>query len=270
MRRSDARLDQVHRRGADEAADEEIDGPLVQLLRRGDLLDLALPHDGDAIAHRHRLDLVVRDVDRRHAELGLEARDLRAHVHAQLRVEVRERLVHQVRLRLAHDRAAHRHPLALAARESAWLAVEERLEPEDVSGIADALVDLGLRRLPQPQTEGDVVVDGQMWVERVALEDHRDVAVACGHPVHDAISDSQHAFADVLEPRDHAKRRRLPAPGRTDEHHELAVCDLQVHAGHRPRPVGIDLAHSLEGHSSHGELPATLQDGHRIVTSTGA
>ena len=155
----DGRLDEVHRRRADEAADEEVHGPLVELLRRSDLLDLAFPHDRDAIAHRHRLDLVVRDVDRRHAELVLEARDLCAHVDAELRVEVRERLVHQVRLRLAHDRAAHRHPLALAARERARLAVEERLETEDVRGLAHALVDLVLRRLSQPEAEGDVVVD---------------------------------------------------------------------------------------------------------------
>ena len=121
----DRRLDEVHRRRADEAADEEVDRPLVELLRRRDLLELALAHDRDAVAHRHRLDLVVRDVDRRHAELVLQARDLGAHVHAELRVEVRERLVHQVGLGLAHDRAAHRDALALAARERARLALEE-------------------------------------------------------------------------------------------------------------------------------------------------
>ena len=70
---------------------------VVERLRVGDLLQLALAHDGDAVAHRHRLDLVVRDVDRRHAEVGLQLRDLRARLDAQLRVEVRERLVHQER-----------------------------------------------------------------------------------------------------------------------------------------------------------------------------
>ena len=130
------RLDHVHRRAADEAADEEVDGAVVERLRVGDLLELALAHDGDAVAHRHRLDLVVRDVDRRHAEVALEAGDLGAHLHAQLRVEVRERLVHQERRRLAHDRAAHRDPLALAARERARLALQERLEAEDPRRVA--------------------------------------------------------------------------------------------------------------------------------------
>ena len=111
----DRRFDHVHRRRADEAAHEEVDGALVEILRRRDLLELALAHHRDAIAHRHRLDLVVRDVDRRDPELVLEARDLRPHVDAELRVQVRERLVHEVRLRLADDRAAHGDALPLPA-----------------------------------------------------------------------------------------------------------------------------------------------------------
>ena len=129
-------LDEVDRRRADEAGDELVDRLVVEHLRRVDLLQVAGVHDGDAVAHRHRLDLVVRDVDRGHAEPALQLMDLGAHLHAQLRVEVRERLVHQEGLRLAHDRAAHRDALALAARERARLALEELLDLEDVRGVA--------------------------------------------------------------------------------------------------------------------------------------
>ena len=178
-------------------------GLLVELLRRRDLLELALAHDGDPVAHRHRLDLVVRDVDRRHAELVLEARDLGAHVHSELRVEVRQRLVHEVRRRLADDRAAHRHALALPSRKRAGLPVEELIEGEDPGGVPDTLVDLVLRHAPQPQAEGDVLVDREVRVERVALEDHRDVAVPRGHVVDDAVADLDRALADLFEPGDH-------------------------------------------------------------------
>ncbi len=194
MRSFDAGFDQIHRRRADEAADEQIDRPLVQLLRWRDLLNLSLPHHRNAIAHGHRLDLIVGHVDRRHPELALEPRDLRAHVDAELRVEVRERLVHQVGLRLSDDRPSHRYPLTLAARERTWLAVEERFQPENVGSLSHAPVDLLLRLLSQPEAEGDVVVDGQVRVERVALEDHRDVPVARRHPVDDPVPDSQHPF----------------------------------------------------------------------------
>ena len=70
---------------------------------------------GDPVPEGHRLRLVVSDVHRRNAEVGLQSRDVRPHLDAQLCVEVRERLVHQEDSRDAHDRASHRDPLALSA-----------------------------------------------------------------------------------------------------------------------------------------------------------
>ena len=61
------------------------------------------------------LDLVVRDVHERRAESRVQLREFGAHVHAQLRIEV-ARLVHQEHVRMAHHRAAERHPLTLPAR----------------------------------------------------------------------------------------------------------------------------------------------------------
>ena len=64
----DGRLHEVHRRGADESRDEEIVRRVIEALRHVDLDDPAVAHDGDAVAERHRLRLVVRDVDARHCE----------------------------------------------------------------------------------------------------------------------------------------------------------------------------------------------------------
>ena len=58
--------------------------------------------------------------------------DLGAHLHAQLGVEVRQRLVEQEHLRVADDGPAHGHALALAARELARVAVEQWLQAEDL------------------------------------------------------------------------------------------------------------------------------------------
>ena len=103
---------------------------VVELARRVDLLEDPRAHDGDAVAERHGLGLVVGDVDRRRLEALLQAGHLGPHLHAQLRVEVRQRLVHEERLRLADDRAAHRHALALAAGQVGRLALEVLLELE--------------------------------------------------------------------------------------------------------------------------------------------
>src|SRR5207244_9725601 len=78
------------------------------------------------------------------------------------------------------------------------------------------------------QRERHVVVDRHVRVKRVGLEHHRDVAVLGGNVVHHALADHDAAFADGLDAGEHAKRGRLTAARRTDEHHELLVLDLDV------------------------------------------
>ena len=84
-------------------------------------------HD-DLVGERHRLDLVVRHIDHRRAELGMELGEFEAHLHAQLGVEVGQRLVEQEHLGLAHQRATDRDALALAARKLGRTAIETGLE----------------------------------------------------------------------------------------------------------------------------------------------
>ena len=135
---------EVHRGGADEAGDEHVGRAVVHGARLVDLLQDAGLEDGDPVAHRHGLDLVVGDVDRRHAEAALQRRDLRAGGDAQLGVEVGQRLVHAEDLRVAHDRAAHGDALALPAGQRLGLAVEVVGEVEDLGRLLDPLVDLAL------------------------------------------------------------------------------------------------------------------------------
>ncbi len=153
--------------------------------------------------------------------------DLGPRLDAQLRVEVRQRLVHQEDRGLADDRPAERDALALAARQLTGLLVEV-LEPEDPGGVTDALVDLRLRDLPELQPEGHVVAHAHVRIQGVALEDHRDVAILRRHVVDDAIADPERPVGDLLEPGDHPEAGCLAAARRSDEHHELAIGDLEV------------------------------------------
>ncbi len=54
------------------------------------------------------------------------------------------------------------------------------------------------------------------------------------------------AFADLLEAGDHSKRGRLAAAGRADEHHELAVANLELEIGDSARTVAVALRHVAE------------------------
>ena len=94
-------------------------------------------HHHDLVGHGHRLDLVVGDVDGRGLQPLVQLLDLGAHLHAQLGVEIGERLVEQEDLRIADDGAAHGDALALAAGELARIAVEQLLEAEDLGRPLD-------------------------------------------------------------------------------------------------------------------------------------
>src|SRR4029450_5111285 len=116
------------------------------------------------MTHRHRLYLVVGHVDGGAGESLLEVDELGARLHAQLCVEVRERLVHEVDLRVADDGAAHRHTLPLASRELAWLAVEVRLEVEELRNVAYALHPLFLWDALLLEREAHILRNVEVWV----------------------------------------------------------------------------------------------------------
>ena len=191
------------------------------------------------------------DVDRRRAEPLVEPGELGAHAHAELRVEIRERLVHQVRSRLAHHRAAHRHTLALSARERPRAPVEHLLETQQPGHVRDATTDLGLRCMPHLQAVREVLADVHVRIEGVVLEDHREVAVARRQVGDVALADRDPAFGHDLEPREHPQQRRLAASGRADEDHELAALDHQADVVHRSHVPGEDLADAVEDDPAH-------------------
>ncbi len=223
-------LDQVHGRRAEEGRDEGVGRIVVGLGGRPDLTDLAVVDHGDAIAHAHGLDLVVGHVDRGRAHFPLELLELVARRGAQLGVEVGERLVEQEDRGLAHQRARQRHPLALAARELAGLALQERIDPEQLRGPGDLAVDLVLRGPLGLQGKGDVAADGEVRVEAVALEHHGDAAAARRHLVDRPAVDLDRARGRLLEPGDDPQKGRLAAARGPEQDHELAIPHRQADA----------------------------------------
>ena len=95
-----------------------------------------------------------------YAQPALEGGDLRTGLDPELGVEVRQRLVHEEHLRLAHDRAAHGHPLTLATGEGLRLAGEEVLQTEQLGSLLDALLALRLGDVLHLEREGFIGVDG--------------------------------------------------------------------------------------------------------------
>ena len=126
------RIEEVHRRAAHKASYEHIAGVVIKIEWRIDLHQLARIENADTRSHRHRFNLIVRDIDKRRPEALVQLADERARFDAKLRVEVRQRFVHQEDLRLADDRAAYCDALPLTAGELTRATVEQMADTEAV------------------------------------------------------------------------------------------------------------------------------------------
>src|SRR5919108_5284672 len=131
-------------RDAHEPGDERVGWPLIDLGRAAELLDPATVEDGQAVAHRQRFVLVVRDVDERDPEILLKALEEELHLLAELQVERAEGLVQEQDLWAVHERPRERDPLALATRELARLAFAQAGEAHPLEHLLDALLPLPL------------------------------------------------------------------------------------------------------------------------------
>jgi hypothetical protein len=149
--------------------------------------------------------------------------ELGAHLEAEERVQVRQRLVHQQHRRLDGEGAGDRHPLPLAAGEPRGVPVQERLDVEQARGPAHLSVDHVLGLPLHREAERDVVGHRHVREHRVALEHHGEPALARGPIGHVPPTDEDAAAALPLEPGDDAQERRLAASGRPEEGDALPV-----------------------------------------------
>src|SRR5687768_6888737 len=203
---SEGAVDEVHWRGADEAGDEAIDRRAVQIDRPAHLLNAAIREHDNAVAERHRFDLIVGDVDGRSPEAALKSADLHPHLGTESGVEVGQRLVEEKYLRLADHRAPHRHTLPLPAGELLGLSVEERGETEHSRRPRHATLDLLALDFSEAEAEREVLADGHVRVKAIILEHHRDVAFARGQCGDIELIDADRAGGDVLQPCYHSEK----------------------------------------------------------------
>ena len=197
------------------------------------LLDPALAEHRDAVAHRQRLFLVVRDVDERDAHLPLHPLQLELHLLAELEVQRAERLVEQQHLRLVDDGPGQRDPLALAAGQLGRLAAAEPGQPDHLQRPDGLLPPLRLGHPAHPQPVLDVLRHRHVREQRVVLEDGVDVPGVRRHLRNVAAAELDPPGVRPLEPGDQPEQRGLARSGGPEQGEELARPDHQVHVGER-------------------------------------
>ncbi len=209
-------------------------GLAVDVGRPADLLELAGVHQSDAVGDRHRLLLVVRDIERGDAERLLQLADLAAHADAQARIEVGKRLVEQQDLRADHQRAGDCHALQLAAGELMRPALAIACELHEPQRLLDPLAKLRRRHFARFQAIGDVARHGEVGKHGIVLEDHADIAQMRRQPVDASLAEADLAGIELTEARDHAQERGLAAARGPEQREELTLAHFEVDVVDRP------------------------------------
>ena len=231
---------------ADEVGHEAVHRTLVQVRRAALLLDPAVVHDDDRVAHRQRLLLVVGHVHERDPDLLLQRLELQLHLLAQLEVEGAQRLVEEQHGGVVDQRPGERDALLLAAGELPGAAALVPAQADELQRFAHPS---GLVRLGRPslaQAVADVLGHVHVREQGVVLEHRVDVAVVGRHAGHRLAREVDLARGGLLEARDHAQRGGLAAARGAEERVERA-------AGHRQ-------AHGIDG----GDVAEPLGDVHDV------
>ena len=99
--------------------------------------------------------------------------------------------------------------MTLTAGKFTRLAIEERADAQERRGPLDlCFVELFLYVLGL-QRKGDVLVDREVWIERIALEDHGDATLTRREIVDDLAADEDFAGRGRLQSGDHPQESRL-------------------------------------------------------------
>ena len=185
-------------------------------------------HDSDPRRHRHRLDLVVGDVDDGRADALMQPLDLHPHLDAQFCVEIGERFVEQEQQGITHQRAAHRHALTLAAGKLRRPTVEQRLDLQQPGHIRHGRFLLRPGDMAAFHSERDVLAHRHRRIERIGLEHHGDVAVLRRDVVDDPSTDFHDPCARAIQPGNDVEQRGFTAAGWSNQHGEFTAFDVEI------------------------------------------
>src|SRR5579859_1147216 len=133
--------------------------------------------DCDAVGHAERFHLVVRHKQDRDAEALLKQADFHTHLNAQAGVQIAEWLVQQENVWLVDQRSGERDALLLTTGKVWRWTLGELLHAYQRQDFFYLCCDLFARQAAESERVGDIVEDGHVRPDRVALEDHAEVAL---------------------------------------------------------------------------------------------
>src|SRR5450830_883260 len=189
-----------------------------------------LAHDQQAVGQGDRFDQIVGDEERGLFLFVEHLGQILLQDHLGLRIQCRERLVHQQYLRINRQRAGQRSALAHAAGQLVGIVFFKALEVALGQQLIGHALALGGADAVDFQTERDVGADVAPWHEQVFLQHEGDVANRLG----DALAaDDDFTGGRQVQTRAHIQQRALAATGRADDGNHFTAANRQVDVGDR-------------------------------------
>ncbi|MGY4546710.1 hypothetical protein ACVMDO_002139 [Bradyrhizobium sp. USDA 4513] len=217
---------EVNGRIAEQARDRDRCGLGIDIGRRRDLREPAVDQDRDAVGDRHRLAIVLGDVEHGGSAAPQQVRQLEPHLVAQLCVDIAQRIIQQQNIRIADQRPRQRRALLLSVRQFARRVTEHVLDLEQPADRGNAAGDIAAAG-PDAQAACDIVAGGHVREQGKVLECHADPAPLGRSTDHRAAADQDVAVVGLEHARDHAQQHGLAAAGRSEHRHDLAGLDSQ-------------------------------------------
>ncbi len=219
-------------------------GP-VQGLGGADLLEPTIPHDGDPVRHTERFHLVVSDEQHADSEPSLKHLEVAPHALAQPGVEVAERLVQEQQAWLGSEAASQSHPLQLPPAELRGWSILEIGQTYLRQDARNPFAHRGRAYVANPQRVGDILENGHVGPDGVALEDHAHIPFVWGNKdpvlgrVYDVALEDDLALVTTFQAHDEAQRGGLAAATRTEQSQDLAFSDVEAHPFDRPHRTEV-------------------------------
>ena len=160
---------------SDEVRHESVFGLVINIFGFADLLDAALVHDHNGIGHGKRFLLIVGHINKGNAHGLLNALEFVLHILAQSQVQCTQRLIQEQDLGAIYQSTGNGHTLLLAAGEGVYSPVFITLETDDFQHFPHPLVDLRFGNLVDFKTKGHVVINIQVWEQRISLKNRVDL-----------------------------------------------------------------------------------------------
>ncbi|MNM96869.1 hypothetical protein D3C81_1093620 [compost metagenome] len=187
---------------------------------------MATVEDGDAGGQGERFVLVVGDEDEGGADLPVDALQFGLQLLTQVLVQRRKRFVEQQQVRLEDQRTGDGDALLLATGKLARTLAAMLAEADHVEHVAHLAVALFGLHPANLQREGDVVLDAHVREQRVALEDHAEVALFRRDAGDILPVGFQPTVGVVLETGEDHQEGGLAGAGWTEQREEFALLDI--------------------------------------------